>query len=89
MFKISEYSFCKKSGRQLLGSGPLLQLFEADGSSPNNTKFKAEWIYKSTPSYTFTECEGKTVLYTSVNFGLSRTGFFIFFYPSTVHFCIT
>jgi hypothetical protein len=62
---------------------------EADGSPSTSTEFKAEWIYKSTPSYSFMECEGKTVFYTSLNFRLSHTGFFIFHCPSSVLFSIT
>ena len=49
------------------------------------TEFKAEWIYKS---YTFTECEGNTVLHTSVYFRPSHKGFIIFHCPSSLQFCI-
>lgn len=62
---------------------------EADGAPSTSTEFKAEWIYKSTPSYTFMECEGKTVLYTSVNVRLLHTGCFIFHCPSSVLFSVT
>jgi hypothetical protein len=72
----------------LFGRGVLLQVREADGSPSTSTEFKAGWIYKPTPSYTFMECEGKIVLYTSVNFRLSHKGFFIFHCPS-IHFTVT
>jgi hypothetical protein len=88
MLKFSEYSFCKKTRRLLFGRESILQVREADGSLLTGTEFKAESIYKSTP-YTFMEKEGKTVLYTSVNYRLSHTGFFIFHCPSSVLFSIT